>query len=377
VADLYDPSFCCHKFNKDTTKEDLFSTSTSKTATMNVDLTVNIVNREAYRRSLQNSLYDVLGDVSEMQMPVRNLNLPSASSPVLASAQVNAFMQQRSLAIHSNQSKGLLAQSLGMQSLLPSTSAIQHEILLSQAEKQIAQMRATSILRQSLQHAHHKQAAQDAYLLNFLRNHASKSVPVPYAQSLMQDPQRAQKELKAKQRKQILYTLNALGNNLRSRHEPFIDCINIEDPLEASRKTEAARRSRGGVAEHFPERVHRFLADVEKEGLSDICSFYSHGRAFGIHDVERFVNEVMPKYFKQSKWNSFARQLNLYGFTRMASGPDAGAYYHELFLKGRPSLCLHMRRVGTPKGNIDRRKCRPKNVSEIKEPDFYQMKPSL
>jgi len=62
----------------------------------------------------------------------------------------------------------------------------------------------------------------------------------------------------------------------------------------------------------------------------DVVSFYSHGRAFGVHDMERFVGEVMPKYFKQSKWNSFARQLNLYGFMRLASGPDAGGYYHEV-----------------------------------------------
>jgi hypothetical protein len=59
-------------------------------------------------------------------------------------------------------------------------------------------------------------------------------------------------------------------------------------------------------------------------------SFYSHGRAFGVHDMERFIEEVMPKYFKQSKWNSFARQLNLYGFMRLASGPDSGGYYHEV-----------------------------------------------
>jgi hypothetical protein len=65
------------------------------------------------------------------------------------------------------------------------------------------------------------------------------------------------------------------------------------------------------------------------------------------------------------------RQLNLYGFLRITSGPDAGGYYHELFLKGKPNLALHMRRVGVPQGE-DRRKFRPKNVNV--EPDFYSMK---
>lgn len=30
------------------------------------------------------------------------------------------------------------------------------------------------------------------------------------------------------------------------------------------------------------------------------------------------------------------------GFRRITQGPDAGAYYHELFLKGRPQLCMRM-----------------------------------
>ena len=36
--------------------------------------------------------------------------------------------------------------------------------------------------------------------------------------------------------------------------------------------------------------------------------------------------------------------MNLYGFRRLTQGADSGAYYHELFLKGRPQLCLRMQR---------------------------------
>jgi len=177
-------------------------------------------------------------------------------------------------------------------------------------------------------------------------------------------------------------TLAALGNSIRKKNSPYIDASSIADAQAAADATAVSaasnspgtkrRRTRGGVTEPFPERLHRMLSEVEEKGNSDIVSWHAHGRAFGVHDPTRFVEEVLPKYFKQSRLSSFQRQLNLYGFTRISSGPDTGGYYHELFLKGRPQLCIHMRRVGVPQGD-DRRKL--KLGSRRQEPDFYSMKP--
>ena len=79
----------------------------------------------------------------------------------------------------------------------------------------------------------------------------------------------------------------------------------------------------------------------------------------------------MPNYFKQSRLSSFQRQLNLYGFSRVTNGPDAGGYYHELFLKGRPALAVHMRRVGVTSATSNHRSIRPTGNT----PDFYNMLP--
>jgi hypothetical protein len=171
-----------------------------------------------------------------------------------------------------------------------------------------------------------------------------------------------------RQQNQANGALKELGASLRNKTAPYVDvsAASDPDPYDAT-----VKKTRGGVTEPFPEKLHRLLQEIEKDGNDDVISFYSHGRAFGIHDTEKFVSDIMPRYFKQSRLSSFQRQLNLYGFKRITSGPDAGGYYHELFLKGRPNLSLHMRRVGLPKGE-DRRKMRSKNVQV--DPDFYSMK---
>jgi len=158
--------------------------------------------------------------------------------------------------------------------------------------------------------------------------------------------------------------IKVLGTSLRKKDSPYLDVSKLQDPDISDKRT------RGGVTEPYPEKLHRMLEEVQKSGKDDIISFFSHGRAFAVHDPDRFTSEIMPQYFKQSRLSSFQRQLNLYGFTRITSGPDAGGYYHELFLKGRPSLAIHMRRVGLPKGE-DRRKMRAKNMKS--EPNFYAM----
>ena len=191
-------------------------------------------------------------------------------------------------------------------------------------------------------------------------------------QALLQQHQKQQQLHQSSFLKQLSPegTLEALGSSMRKKNSPYIDASDMAepDPAELAR----SRRTRGGVTEPFPEKLQRMLKEVADSGDSDIISFYSHGRAFAVHDPERFTKEVMPKYFKQSRLSSFQRQLNLYGFARITSGPDTGGYYHELFLQGRPSLCVHMRRVGVPHGTEDRRKL--KSSTKKKEPDFYAMK---
>lgn len=69
----------------------------------------------------------------------------------------------------------------------------------------------------------------------------------------------------------------------------------------------------------------------------------------------------------QTRFGSFQRQLNLYGFFRMSrKNNDHGCHYHELFLKGRPDLCRRMARVKSIDSQVKRNRV---------EPDFSRMRP--
>lgn len=103
------------------------------------------------------------------------------------------------------------------------------------------------------------------------------------------------------------------------------------------------RKKTGGVMMPFPEKLMNML-DKESNLHPAVVSWLSHGRAFIVRKPKIFTNEIMAGYFRQSKLTSFQRQLNLYGFRRITQGADAGAYYHELFLRGRPKLCMRMQR---------------------------------
>lgn len=108
---------------------------------------------------------------------------------------------------------------------------------------------------------------------------------------------------------------------------------------------DGTRRMRGGVIEPFPEKLHRLLSEVEAAGRSDVISFVATGNAFAIHNPEKFFKDIVPLYFRQTRLSSFKRQLNLYGFELISTGPARGGYYHQLFVKDRPELCRRMRRV--------------------------------
>eukprot|EP00535_Pseudo-nitzschia_heimii_P009742 CAMPEP_0197192720 /NCGR_PEP_ID=MMETSP1423-20130617/25589_1 /TAXON_ID=476441 /ORGANISM="Pseudo-nitzschia heimii, Strain UNC1101" /LENGTH=1160 /DNA_ID=CAMNT_0042645669 /DNA_START=57 /DNA_END=3539 /DNA_ORIENTATION=+ len=89
----------------------------------------------------------------------------------------------------------------------------------------------------------------------------------------------------------------------------------------------------------FPWKLHDMLDRSSSEGSEDVVSWVDNGEAFRVHLPDAFVQNVMPRFFKQTKYKSFQRQLNLYGFTRLHNGPNKGGYKHKYFRQGQCTLC--------------------------------------
>ena len=132
------------------------------------------------------------------------------------------------------------------------------------------------------------------------------------------------------------------------------------------------RTGKRGAPQAFPRKVFEILSEQPAE----IISWTPSGLAFMIHDMPRFVSEVLQKYFAHQKFSSFQRQLNLYGYRRIEPGGDepAGSYYHPSFRQDGEDLVGEVRR--TPQshrgrgGGRDSGRDQAVKLIAIQEPGF-------
>jgi len=104
------------------------------------------------------------------------------------------------------------------------------------------------------------------------------------------------------------------------------------------------RTGKRGVPQQFPRRLYKMLQSESGNPSHNIIKWSESGGAFQIADISTFSSLVLPMYFKTSKFSSFQRNLNLYGFSKVRKGPDTNMYRHPAFLRGRPELLSQLKK---------------------------------
>ncbi|KDO35287.1 hypothetical protein SPRG_00134 [Saprolegnia parasitica CBS 223.65] len=91
--------------------------------------------------------------------------------------------------------------------------------------------------------------------------------------------------------------------------------------------------------------VHQLLRMLKHEP-EDVVAWGPDDHSLEIRDRTRFVQAVLPRYFRHTRFNSFQRQLNYYGFQRVKGLPKATTrYWHAHFEKGRVGAMSLIQRI--------------------------------
>ena len=119
-------------------------------------------------------------------------------------------------------------------------------------------------------------------------------------------------------------------------------------PTRTNKRRPKTGRKRGRNSEkQFPGKLHDMMSYVEEHGLDDTISWIRDGTGIQVHDPEG-LTKILPIFFGQSKYRSLRRQLNMWHFQRIDSGPDKGGLMHPFFIKDKKSLTAYMSRHVDP-----------------------------
>lgn len=251
--------------------------------------------RDSLRSTLQSSLSDVLLDLG-IDNRTNNLGVRSFASPLQQSSAGHGSNLSGSFdsPFLPSRNHALVAQTFGLS--LPSRSSSfmsggsglgAEGIMLAAAaaaseRSKLMELAKASLIQRKINEESKRLLLQQSYLtmIKEISSHKNQSMKVPLVSAVSNNhlPEtRVAHPINGEK------ALEVLGTSLRTKTDPYIDVAELKGP---NPDDSTLRRTRGGVSEPFPEKLHRMLREVEEKGLSDIVSFYSHGRAFGVHDID-------------------------------------------------------------------------------------------
>eukprot|EP00567_Pseudictyota_dubia_P004406 CAMPEP_0197435682 /NCGR_PEP_ID=MMETSP1175-20131217/3244_1 /TAXON_ID=1003142 /ORGANISM="Triceratium dubium, Strain CCMP147" /LENGTH=615 /DNA_ID=CAMNT_0042964785 /DNA_START=113 /DNA_END=1960 /DNA_ORIENTATION=- len=106
----------------------------------------------------------------------------------------------------------------------------------------------------------------------------------------------------------------------------------------------------------FPEKLMHMMSHAEEQGKDDpkyCISWLPDGKSFMVRDPETFTKEIVPLFFKRTKFSSFTRKLYRWGFRQINRGAavhDPIIFGNDNFRRDNKALMAKMRSVTSNSG---------------------------
>eukprot|EP00752_Nemacystus_decipiens_P007094 g6356.t1 len=113
-----------------------------------------------------------------------------------------------------------------------------------------------------------------------------------------------------------------------------------DDDVYASTDTSGIEVVSAGSVTSF---VRKLFQMVQGE-CDSIVGFVADGTAFEVKDPRRLEQDILPKYFRHSRFQSLVRQLNFYSFKKISKERSVWIYKHAFFRRDEPELLHALKR---------------------------------
>lgn len=118
------------------------------------------------------------------------------------------------------------------------------------------------------------------------------------------------------------------------------DPYSFSDRSEKSACSSGSKQQRNKGKKVFTEKLMEVLS---LEETSHAITWLPNGKVFEVVNRTKLVEDVLPRFFQQTRFDSFDRKLRRWGFKRVIRGSSALLFHHPMFRRDEPVRCKTMR----------------------------------
>ncbi|KAJ1939219.1 Flocculation suppression protein [Linderina macrospora] len=144
------------------------------------------------------------------------------------------------------------------------------------------------------------------------------------------------------------------GESSKGRAESLMTAGTTQKQDDSSSGGQDEKKPRLLIQRTHAAFISKLYAMVNDSKTDRLISWTEHGDSFQVMDPMELSQSVLPQYFKHGNWQSFVRQLNMYGFHKVNDLEYGGIFgetqlwmfKHPRFLRGETHLLKMIKRRG-------------------------------